>query len=98
MTRENNDKLTCFSNTKFQRHQINSLEEEVLPVEAKLMRVTTKRLKMERGDRAAISLARSLDSHATNINMNFLVCGIPQVFKESSSSLNIFSNFLCLNS
>lgn len=48
------------------KRKFSLLQEEVRMVKAKLGRVTQEKMKMERDSRAAMSLARSLDSHASS--------------------------------
>jgi len=48
------------------KRKASFLEEEVRLVKAKLSRVSQEKIKIERDSRAALSLARSLDSHASS--------------------------------
>jgi hypothetical protein len=60
---ERNDALAEAAGSK---RKAELLEEEVRTTKTKLNRVIQEKIKMERDSRAAISLARSLDSHASS--------------------------------
>ena len=60
---ERNDALASAAESK---RKASLLEEEVRSTKTKLSRVVQEKIKMERDSRAAISLARSLDSHASS--------------------------------
>lgn len=60
---ERNDALAEAAESK---RKAELLEEEVRTTKTKLSRLVQEKIKMERDSRAAISLARSLDSHASS--------------------------------
>ena len=60
---ERNDALAEAAEAK---RKAELLEEEVRTTKCKLSKVVQEKIKMERDSRAAISLARSLDTHASS--------------------------------
>ena len=60
---ERNDALAEAAESK---RKVELLEDELRTTKTKLNRVIQEKIKMERDSRAAISLARSLDSHASS--------------------------------
>jgi predicted ribosome quality control (RQC) complex YloA/Tae2 family protein len=60
---ERNDALAEAAESK---RKAELLDDEVRTMKTKLSRVVQEKIKMERDSRAAISLARSLDSHASS--------------------------------
>jgi hypothetical protein len=62
---ERNDALAEAAESK---RKAELLDDELRTTKTKLSRVVQEKIKMERDSRAAISLARSLDSHASSDN------------------------------
>lgn len=56
----------AFGNAEESKRKATLLEEELRQVKTKLVRVTQDKIKMERDQRATLSLAKSLDSHVAS--------------------------------